>query len=151
MISLLQTHPAYTGTVHLHNFLRWIIIVTLIWSLVNAFRGKNGKETLVLMISSHVMLLLGLIQWFVGKLGMKQIKSMGMGAAMKNAEVRFFSVEHALMMIIAIALITVGHRAAKTADARTKWYFVAALVIIIVMTPWPWREVGARGLFPGMH
>jgi len=115
------------------------------------FAEKNGKETLVLMISSHVMLLLGLIQWFVGDMGLKQIKSMGMGAAMKNAEVRFFSVEHALMMIVSIALITVGHRAAKASDTKTKWYFVAALVIILIMTPWPWREVAARGLFPGMH
>jgi uncharacterized membrane protein YiaA len=150
MISLLQAHPAYTGTVHLHNFLRWVIIVALILSLINAFKGKNGKETLVLMISSHVMLLLGLVQWFIGDWGLKQIKSMGMGAAMKNPVIRFFSVEHALMMIIAIVLITIGHRAAKTNQPKTKWYFVAALVIILLMTPWPWREAG-RGLFPGMH
>ncbi len=150
MISLLQAHPAYTGTVHLHNFLRWVIIVVLILSLINAFKGKNGKETLVLMISSHVMLLLGLVQWFIGDWGLKQIKSMGMGAAMKNPVIRFFSVEHALMMIIAIVLITIGHRAAKTNQPKTKWYFVAALVIILLMTPWPWREAG-RGLFPGMH
>lgn len=150
MISLLQANPAYTGTVHLHNFLRWVIVITLIWSLINAFKGKNGKETLILMISSHVMLLLGLVQWVIGDWGLKQIKSMGMGGAMKNKVIRFFSVEHALMMIIAIALITVGHRAAKASDAKTKWYFLAALAIILLMTPWPWREEIGRGLFPGM-
>jgi len=54
------------------------------------------------------------------------------------------------MMIIAIVLITIGHRSAKTNQPKTKWYFVAALAIVLLMTPWPWREAG-RGLFPGMH
>ena len=76
----------YTGLVHLHNLLRWVIVITLVWSLWNAFKGKNGKETLFMMISSHVMLLIGLIQWFGGDWGLKQIKSLGMGEAMKNMD-----------------------------------------------------------------
>ncbi len=142
----------YTGLVHLHNLLRWVIVITLVWSLLNAFKGKNGKETLILMISSHVMLLIGLIQWLGGDWGLKQIKSLGMGEAMKNAAVRFFAVEHALMMIIAIALITVGHRAAKAGKANTKWFLLAALAIILLMMPGPWKSDVAlqRGLIPGM-
>ena len=34
----------YTGLVHMHNLLRWVIVITLILSLINAFKGKNGKE-----------------------------------------------------------------------------------------------------------
>ena len=94
----------YTGLVHLHNLLRWVIVITLVWSLLNAFKGKNGKETLIMMISSHVMLLVGLIQWFGGEWGLKRIKDIGMGEAMKNAAIRFFAVEHALMMIIGVFL-----------------------------------------------
>ncbi len=142
----------YTGLVHLHNTLRWVILITLVWSLLNAFKGKNGKETLIMMISSHVMLLIGLIQWFGGDWGLKQIKNLGMGEAMKNAAVRFFAVEHALMMIIAIALITVAHRSAKAGKANTKWFLLAALAIILLMMPGPWKSDVAlqRGLFPGM-
>lgn len=79
----------YTGLVHMHNLLRWVIVITLVLSLINAFKGKNGKETLIMMISSHVMLLIGLVQWFGGELGLKQIKNSGMGEAMKNAAIRF--------------------------------------------------------------
>ena len=141
----------YTGLVHLHNLLRWVILITLVWSLINAFKGKNGKETLIMMISSHVMLLVGLVQWFGGEWGLKRIKEMGMGEAMKNAAVRFFAVEHALMMIIAIALITIGHRSAKAGKANTKWFLLAALAIILLMMPGPWKGDVAlqRGLFPG--
>ncbi len=142
----------YTGLVHLHNLLRWVILITLVWSLINAFKVKNGKETLIMMISSHVMLLVGLIQWFGGEWGLKRIKEMGMGEAMKNAAVRFFAVEHALMMIIAIALITIGHRSAKAGKANTKWFLLAALAIILLMMPGPWKGDVAlqRGLMPGM-
>ena len=141
----------YTGLVHLHNLLRWVILITLVWSLLNAFKGKNGKETLIMMISSHLMLLIGLVQWFGGDWGLKQIKNLGMGEAMKNAAVRFFAVEHALMMIIAIALITIAHRSAKAGKATTKWFLLAALIIILSMMPGPWKSNPAlqRGLFPG--
>lgn len=142
----------YTGLVHLHNLLRWVILITLVWSLLNAFKGKNGKETLIMMISAHVMLLIGIIQWYVGEWGLKQIMNLGMGDAMKNAAVRFFAIEHTLMMMIAIALITIGHLSAKAGKANTKWLLLAALVIILMMMPGPWKGDVAlqRGLFPGM-
>lgn len=147
-----KNNTMYTGLVHLHNLLRWVIVITLVWSLWNAFKGKNGKETLFMMISSHVMLLIGLIQWFGGEWGLKQIKSLGMGEAMKNAAIRFFAVEHALMMVIAVALITVAHRSAKASKPNTKWLLLTALLIILLMMPGPWRSNVAlqRGLFPGM-
>ena len=137
----------YTGLVHLHNLLRWVIVITLVWSLLNAFKGKNGKETLIMMISSHMMLLIGLVQWFGGDWGLKQIKKL-----VQNPAVRFFAVEHALMMIIAIVLITIGHRSAKAGKANTKWFLLAALAIILMMMPGPWKSDVAlqRGLFPGM-
>jgi len=140
-----------TGLTHLHNFLRWIVLVLLIWSMVNAFLKKNGKETRFLTISSHVMLLLGLIQWFVGVWGLKLIQTLGMKEAMGNAAARFFSVEHPLTMIIAIALITMGGVSVKKEKDNAKWFYLVALLLILARIPWPFMEPGiARGLFPGM-
>ena len=70
----------------------------------------------------------------------------------KNAAIRFFAVEHALMMVIAVALITVAHRSAKASKPNTKWLLLTALLIILLMMPGPWRSDVAfqRGLFPGM-
>jgi len=146
-----KNNTMYTGLVHVHNLLRWVIVITLVWSLLNAFKGKNGKETLILMISSHVMLLVGLIQWFGGDWGLKQIKNLGMGEAMKNTAIRFFAVEHSLMMIIAVVLITIAHSSAKATKPNTKWFLLAALLIILMMMPGPWKSDPAlqRGLFPG--
>jgi hypothetical protein len=56
------------------------------------------------------------------------------------------------MMVIAVVLITIGHRSAKAARPNTKWFLLAALLIILLMMPGPWKSDPAlqRGLFPGM-
>jgi hypothetical protein len=133
-----------TGLLHLHNLLRWVILVLLIWTIINTFLNKNGKETKILTIVSHTMLLIGIIQWFAGAWGLKLIQNVGMGALMKNAEQRLMAVEHPLTMIIAIALITVGGISVKKGKSSAKWFYILALVLILSRTPW------ARALFPGM-
>ncbi|MFZ9755133.1 MAG: hypothetical protein ACO3DK_03770 [Bacteroidia bacterium] len=135
-----------TGLLHLHNLLRWVIVVTLIWSLWNAFKGKNGKETLIMMISAHITLLVGLYQWATGGLG---LANMG---AMSNSAARFWAIEHPTMMILSILFITLGHRSAKADDtAKTKRWLFIALVLILLAMPWPFREAIGRPWFPGMH
>ncbi len=76
-----------------------------------------------------------------------------MGAAMKNASVRFFTVEHALMMIIAWLLVHIGRSSVKRADTdaakhrRMLLYFGIALLLILAAIPWPFRTEIARPLF----
>jgi len=68
---------------------------------------------------------------------------------MENALLRFYTVEHMSMMIVAIILITIGFSTAKRLeDAVAKHKRVAimygiGLVIIIASIPWPFRELGA--------
>ena len=78
-----------------------------------------------------------------------------MGAVMKDPIERFFAVEHALMMIIAWLLVHIGRSMVKRAgtDAKkhklTLLYFGIALLLILLMIPWPFRQAGiARQLFP---
>jgi hypothetical protein len=122
--------------------------------MVNAFLRKNGKETRFLTISSHVMLLLGLIQWFVGVWGLKLIQNIGMSELMSNKAMkaaRFFAVEHPLTMIIAIVLITIGGISVKKEKANAKWFYLVALLLIVSRIPWPFMKDNiGRGMFPGM-
>lgn len=143
----------YNGILHLHNLLRWIILILLIVNLVNVFGGKkNVKLSLYLMISAHVMLVIGLYQYIAGDLGMATLKAAGMGQVMKNAAARYWAVEHITGMVIAIVLITLGHgRVKRDADTKkAKLYFSLALLLILLMMPWPFREAIARPFFPGM-
>lgn len=145
-----------TGIVHLHNFLRWVVLLLLIVAIVRHLSGMTGrrpfsngdkKVDLFLMISAHIQFLLGIILWFIGDFGFNLTKN-GIGEVMKDSVSRFWVVEHPLGMFVAIALITVGRGVAKKnfPDAvkhkRAFWLFVIALVIILASVPWPGREVG---------
>lgn len=154
----------YSGSVHLHNLLRWIILILLIANVVRHLTAGSkpyGKQDTNLgkwlMISSHVMLLLGLFQWFSGGLGLQAIKESGMGEVMKNSVSRYWAVEHITGMLIAIVLVTIGYGVRKKSldDAgkhrRALILYALALLIILAMMPWPGREGIGRALIPGMN
>lgn len=153
-----------TGLLHLHNLLRWVILVLLVWSVVTSYSGwkskrifssKDKKIWLFTMIASHITLILGLYQWILGRFGLlTYVKPEGV-SMMKNATLRFYQMEHPVMMIVSILLITLGYgMAKKSVEDEKKYkkafqYFMIALVLILIAIPWPFREVG-RPLFPGM-
>lgn len=154
----------YKGLLHLHSVLRWVILILLLVAIYQTIVNKNKqfsdgqrKTGLFLMICADVMLLLGLYQWFAGDWGLKSIQANGMSVVMKNPVLRFFAVEHITAMLIAIVLIHMGYSYGKktVTDAqkqkRILLYFGLALLIILLVIPWPFREVGAgRHWLPGM-
>lgn len=149
----------YTGMLHLHSFLRWVILLLLVMAILKSIAGISGKKAftpgdkktgLFLMISCDIMLLIGLYLWAVGdNWGLVHIKAEGMGGVMKNPTMRFFAVEHFISMIIAIALVHVGKSFAKKNIAdevkhkRSLLFFGLALLVILISIPWPFREIGA--------
>ncbi|MBL7735602.1 MAG: hypothetical protein JNL51_09085 [Chitinophagaceae bacterium] len=155
----------YTGLLHLHNLLRWVILILLVIAIVKSLSGMTGKKPftkgdkkigLFLMISAHIQLLIGLYEWFFGAWGLKLIQKTGMGEAMKEPAYRFWAVEHITGMLIAIILITIGRGASKknisdqAKHTKTFWFFLIAFILILSVVPWPFREAIARPLFPGM-
>jgi len=138
-----------TGLLHLHSTLRWVILVLLVLTIVQLFTNKAARQAKILTIVSHTMLLIGLIQWFITDWGLKLIQNVGMASVMKDKIQRFFAVEHALTMIIAIVLITMGGVAVRKENTKkARILYVVALLLILSRIPWPFMEVGAgRGWF----
>jgi cation transport ATPase len=147
-----------TGLLHVHSLLRYVLLILLLISIVKAFSGWLGKKPftdgtrklgLFTLISAHLQLVIGLALYFMN--GWQNVLG-----DMENRVNRFFSMEHSLMMILAIALITIGYSSSKkgkTDEAKYKRiaiFFLAALIIIFLMIPWPWKELG-RGWMPGMQ
>jgi hypothetical protein len=145
----------YNGLVHLHSALRWIILILLIVCLVQAFtkNEKLAKTSLWLLISSHIMLLLGLFQYFNSEaVGFHMIERLGgMGNVMKDSFARFWVVEHIAAMILAIILVTMARgRAKRLKFGPAMWMYAVALILILAAVPWPFRDTIARPWFPGM-
>lgn len=136
----------------IHDLLRWAVLLFGIWAVVaslgaviskRSYKSSDNKAGLFFMICCDLQLLMGLILYF-GGVWFDLLKT-NMGAVMKNPAMRFFAVEHALMMIIAWLLVHIGRSMVKRSatDAqkhkRTLIYFGIALLIILVMIPWPFR------------
>ena len=141
------------GMLHLHSFLRWVILILLLVAIYQAFSKKEGlkKTSLWLMISAHTMFLIGMYQLLFGRFGITKGLPEGV-ELMKNAFYRFFWVEHPLLMVLAIAVITVARSKAKVLNYKAaSWLLLIALIFLLVAIPWPFRAVGeGRTWFPGM-
>lgn len=151
-----------TGLLHTHSLLRYILLILLLITIVQSLSGWLGKKaytptnrklTLFTMIFTHTQLLVGLVLYFISPT--VQVGLSNMGAAMKDASLRFWTVEHIAMMLIAVVLITIGNIRSKKAssdEAKHKQvaiFFLLALIVIFMAIPWPWSAI-ARGWMPGM-
>jgi hypothetical protein len=138
---------------HAHSGLRWVALILLLLAIVNAFTSKTYEKkhrliNLFAMVTLHTQLLIGLVQYFVTSQKVQFIDGW-----MKNPLLRFYGMEHILLMIIAIALVTIGHSKSKkgtTPEEKFKpiklWY-VIGLVLILAAIPWPFRTVLGGGWF----
>lgn len=149
---------------HLHSFLRWVILILLLVAIFKSFADRTKPFTsthkrigMFLVISCDLILLIGIYQWLAGPWGLNNLRAQGVGKVMENPVERFFGVEHAIAMILAIVLVHIGRSFAKknvadtTKHFRTLLYYGLALLIILVSIPWPFRLVGAgRHWFPGL-
>ncbi|SMO97036.1 cytochrome B [Gracilimonas mengyeensis] len=142
----------YTGLLHAHSGLRWIVLVLILWAIIKAFSGwMGGKEytksdrlsALFALIFTHIQLLLGLVLYFVSP------KVQFTADMMKTTLLRFYTMEHLVLMLVAIVLITMGFSKAKRlTDAVAKHkkvaiYYGIGLLLILAGIPWPFRGFGA--------
>jgi len=147
-----------TGLLHLHNILRWVILILLLLAIVKSFSAKSNpdgsikKISLFLLISAHIQFVIGIYQWFTGSFGYKLIKANGFGEVMNSDPQRFWAVEHITGTLIGIILITIARgKVKKQQFGAASWLYIIALVLILAVVPWPFREGIARPWFPGMN
>lgn len=151
-----------TGLLHLHNLLRWLVLITALVALVRGLGGLGGNKAfgkadkragLFFMICCDIQLLLGLALYFMK--GWFNVLTSG-GGFMKIQAQRFWAMEHLVGMLIAIILVHIGYSATKknisdkAKFSRWFWYSFIAVVLILATIPWPFRENIGRALFPGM-
>lgn len=144
----------YTGLLHLHNLLRYAVVILLIIAVINAFVGwlskkpytpRDNKISLFLLISAHLQLVVGLVLYFISPVVQSGLSDMG--TAMRDNVLRFWTVEHSLSMIIGIGIITLGRIMSKRGKndnvkhRRAAVYFVLAMILIFSAIPWPFSDV----------
>ncbi len=134
----------------LHSYWAYLTLALLIFALLNAvtglIRNKDYKEkdlriSLFVLIFAHIQMLIGLAYYFTSP-AYKHLKEIGMSAGMKDAHLRLLTIEHPIMMLLAILLITLGFSKQKKREtAKRKFktiaiYYGVALVLILSRIPW---------------
>ncbi|APZ45960.1 hypothetical protein BW723_06485 [Polaribacter reichenbachii] len=134
---------------NVHSYWAYLVLLILIFAVVNAiiglvqkkqFTDKDLRIGLFGLIVSHIQLLIGLGWYFMSPwyIALKDNAS----EVMADKAVRLLAVEHPIMMIIAIVLITIGwskHKKKTEDSAKFKTFAIfygLALLLILSRIPW---------------
>jgi hypothetical protein len=142
----------------MHNIVRWVALILAILATVSAFLGWFGKRQWserdrkigsFFAIAMDIQLLLGLVLYFVYS-PITRTALADFGAAMGVKDLRFFAIEHAFYMILALVFAHLGSILSRRApDSKAKYqraaiFFGLSLLLILLGIPW------TRPLFPGL-
>ncbi len=134
----------------LHSLWAYFVLIVLFLSTINSWMGLSGKKefgnkdfriSLFALIFTHIQVLLGMAIYFMSPYYMAA-KQVGMGAAMKDSTLRLYVVEHPLVMILSVILITIGfskHKKKETAEDKLKTirlFYTLALALLLTRLPW---------------
>lgn len=135
----------YTFIQKFHSGWAYLVLLLLVLAVVNSFLGlsskkdftaKDRKIALFALIFTHVQLVIGFILYFVSPLGKDSL------GQMKDAALRLTSLEHPLINIIGIVLITIGwssHKKQESSNGKFKKiaiFYGLGLLLILSRIPW---------------
>ena len=128
-----------------HSGWAYLTLLILVVAVLNAvvglvskkeFVSKDRKIALFALIVTHIQILVGVILYFVSPLGWAKF------GQMSDKALRLTSLEHPLINIIAVVLITIGwskHKKLESSDTKFKTfsiYYSLGLLLILSRIPW---------------
>ena len=129
---------AHSGWAYLALLMLVVVVANALIGLfsIKEFTAKDRKIALFGLIATHVQLLIGMVLYFVSPVGFSALGEMA------NKTLRLTALEHPLVNIIAIVLITMGwskHKKATTSESKFKTFAVfygIGLLLILSRIPW---------------
>lgn len=150
----------YPYVLFFHSVWRWFVLVALMAAIFRGYKGwlksepfTKADDTLRHMTATvvHIQLILGLLLYGISPL--IRFFWANYHEAVHERDIRFFGMEHSLMMLVSVVLVTIGSMKAKrkaTDQGKFKtmaiWYGVA-LLVILVNIPWPFSPLVSRPWF----
>jgi hypothetical protein len=135
----------YTVLLFLHSWLRWAVLALLVVSLVRALSG-DSKLRIATVSAFDAQVLIGVLLYVVSPMTPKS--GAAMGAYMKVSALRFFTVEHAFAMVMALVALHIGSAKSKRSGNHKTWAIAVGVALFFVLAgiPWPGMPYG-RALF----
>ncbi|SHF78738.1 hypothetical protein SAMN05444483_102381 [Salegentibacter echinorum] len=140
----------YPTVQFIHSYWAYLVVLVLFVASINAIIGyasnkeygaTNFRIALFTLIISHIQLLIGIVLYFVAPY-FQVLLEKGMGEVMGDSTLRLYIMEHPLMMIIALVLITIGyskHKSKLTSKPKFKTlaiFYTLGLLVMLSRIPW---------------
>jgi len=140
----------YESVLDLHSYLAYGVLVFLLLATLNSFLGLSSQRAfiprdrqiaMIALIFTHVQFVIGLLVVFGNNPRFKAATSGGMKTLM-NSENRPLFIEHPLINLIAIILITIGwSKHKKAVDPGHKFksiaiFYAIGLVLLLSRIPY---------------
>jgi len=150
----------YPFLLALHSLTRWLVLISLIISLIVAYRGWLLKKVFTKSVNvlriitatiSHIQLTFGLWLYFISPIVHYFLANFK--TAVHEREIRFFGMEHVTIMLTAITVISIGSAKAKrktTGQEKFKTmaiWFTIGLLLILTSIPWSFSPLVNRPSF----
>ena len=140
----------YTFVLHLHDWLRWIILLAgfgvsghYIWGYTAGFkRNIWTKHTAVIYVSTlHLQLLLGIALYFFLS---PWTSNPWPEEWIRQAAFRLHILEHPTLMLLAVIIAQIGRSWSKRVSANQKMFGIGAIMyslsLIILLLGIPWKS-----------
>ena len=137
-----------------HGLLRWVVLAAALAAIFVAFSGWSGAKpastnlrrfSIIFVIAMDVEFLTGLLFYF-GASPITRVALSDIGAAMKQFEPRFFTVEHTALMFLAVICAHIGGALSRKGRTDLMKYrgaaiaYTISLLLMLSGIPW-WRPL----------
>jgi hypothetical protein len=139
-----------------HSWLRWLVLGTgvavLIGSAIGLMKSTEWSKRDSAIQASWVgfmdlNMLLG-IGLYAGVSPITKAAFQDMGSAMGDATLRFFAVEHLMMMLLAVIVAHVGRVLTKKRERKHRISLISAVIsMLLLLAGIPWPFMHDRPLF----
>lgn len=151
---------SYSILLVLHSLFRWLIVISMVYTIVKSFQGwfsnslftaGDAKMRTITTSIVHVQFFIGLVLYFVSPLISYFLDSFS--TAVKIKDIRFFAMEHSLIMLIAVIVISFGSaRSKKQVSDKAKFkslaiWFLIGFILMFAAVPWPFSPLVMRPWF----
>jgi hypothetical protein len=131
-----------------HSGWAYVALIIIVIAVINAYIGLSAKNpftpkdrriSMFALLSAHIQFVLGLALYFTSPNGLQKIQALGMGGM--SAMDRLLALEHPLVNLIAIVLITVGWSKHKRSADEAKFktiaiFYTIGLALLLSRIPW---------------
>jgi len=140
----------YPAFFKLHHYLAYtVLIFVTLFTFYSLWRWLTGREYpardkllgLIAMLATHIQFTLGLVLYFLSPTVQQAFKDFGL--AMKSSNLRLYAVEHPLVMLIAVVLLTVARIKTKKSDSNSAHktnFILHAIALLFILSRIPWAK-----------